>query len=374
MERKNNVGIYILLGLILASIIGGLIGCSFMFNNKIKKIDKNVLDLVEANEEPETQENDIVIADRYTIKSTEKISDAYKSGDDSKLSDKEKKTLTMAKKVLDEITKKDMSEYEKELAVYEWVVDNITGGNNSLLTGNDAEAVSTPYGVLRGHNAVCVGYATTFRLFMQMMDIECKVVHNTENYHSWDEVKLDGEWYYVDCYSDAGRRSYAHFNISDDTLLAGQTWDREFFPAAVGMKYNYAVQNAKPLENVYEIPKLLRKAIEDGCKPLFFNIGKDEDDKKATILNAMYQQAMNKTGEYGDVTFSMSSGENDDKILTITSYGYNSGEEEAQSALSEKEQKKLDEAMEKAFEGFSGEGMTGDSGNAAKTGEPATEE
>ena len=38
------------------------------------------------------------IADNYEIKPTTNISDAYKSGDTSKLTDKEKETLDMAKK------------------------------------------------------------------------------------------------------------------------------------------------------------------------------------------------------------------------------------------------------------------------------------
>lgn len=49
---------------------------------------------------------------------------------------------------------------------------------------------------------------------MQMMDIECKVVHTTDRIHSWDEVKLDGEWYHTDIYSDAGSPNYSHFNMN----------------------------------------------------------------------------------------------------------------------------------------------------------------
>lgn len=25
--------------------------------------------------------------------------------------------------------------------------------------------------------------------------IECKVEHNTEKFHSWDVIKIDGDWY-----------------------------------------------------------------------------------------------------------------------------------------------------------------------------------
>ena len=67
------------------------------------------------------QENDVHIGGDYIIKATTQISDAYKSGDSSKLSDADKETLDMAKSVLDEIITDGMSDYEKELAVYKWM-------------------------------------------------------------------------------------------------------------------------------------------------------------------------------------------------------------------------------------------------------------
>ena len=59
-------------------------------------------------------ENDVCIAGAYVIRSTENISDAYKSGDRSGLTDKEKETLDMAEKVIKEVIKPEMSDFEKE--------------------------------------------------------------------------------------------------------------------------------------------------------------------------------------------------------------------------------------------------------------------
>ena len=119
------------------------------------------------------QENDVQIGGDYIIRATTQISDAYKSGDTSKLSDADKETLDMAKRVLDEIITDGMSDYEKELAVYEWMCANIGFDDGSLeVIPNVGSEVDNPHGVLKYHQAVCVGYATTFRMFMQMMDIE----------------------------------------------------------------------------------------------------------------------------------------------------------------------------------------------------------
>ena len=52
-----------------------------------------------------TEEDGVVINDTYKIESTLAISDAYKSGDDSKLDEKEKEVLIAASAVIDEVIK-----------------------------------------------------------------------------------------------------------------------------------------------------------------------------------------------------------------------------------------------------------------------------
>lgn len=219
----------------------------------------------------ETAEDDVRIASEYTIKSTKQISDAYLSGDTSKLSDKDKETLQMAKDVIDEVIKEDMTPYEKEEAIYLWMTKKLGHDEGALLViPTEGGEVDNPHGVLKSGNAVCVGYATTFRLFMEMLGIECHVVHNTEAYHSWDLVKLDDEWYHVDIYSDAGAGNYGHFNMTDSMCASdGESWDREYFPAANGVKYNYFYNTMVTVDDVYAVPAEIRKAIDDKKSGLF---------------------------------------------------------------------------------------------------------
>ena len=61
----------------------------------------------EEEENPETTEDYVKIAESYEILPTTNISDAYKSGDTSELSDKEKETLDMAKAAIKEMKIKD---------------------------------------------------------------------------------------------------------------------------------------------------------------------------------------------------------------------------------------------------------------------------
>lgn len=357
MEKKI-VGVYALLAVILVTAIGGVAVGALMFQ-KIDAVNKTVKELTEEDETQQEQEDDVSIAGQYMIKSTTAISDAYKSGDESALSDEDKETLQMASEVLKELDINDtMTDYEKELAVYEWIVDNIGQGSNSIsAVSENPDAVSRPYGVLKNHSAVCVGYATTFRLFMQMLGIDCMVVHNLEKYHSWDLVKLDDDWYHVDCYTDAGWVKYTNFNLSDELSARGHEWNREFWPAAIGMKYNYAIVNSVNISDVFEIPQKLRESLEQGGDNLYFNIGEDEENYKENILLAMYSKAMDITSTYCDITFSLFTDNDSNKILSILIYKYNNGSD---ASLSQEDQAKLDEAMQNAFQDYAGEGMTDD--------------
>lgn len=233
-----------------------------------------------------TKENGVLIADQYTIESTENISDAFKSGSNSGMNDRDKELLDMATAVLDEIITPNMSDYEKEKAVYDWMCKELKfdEGVLTVIPTSDADS-GNPYGTLKFHNAVCVGYATTFRLFMQMLDIPCMVIHNSELYHSWDLVQLDGEWYHTDIYSDVGDGSYAHFNIPD--TMVSQNWDKEFFPAANGIEYNYTYQNAQKLKSVFEIPAIIRDAIDNDIKSLGMLFDGNLSEGEAQVANVM---------------------------------------------------------------------------------------
>ena len=77
-------------------------------------------------------EDDVLIANQYMIKSTTQISDAYKSKDASALDDRDKETLDLASKIIDEIIKPDMSDYEKEEAVYLYLTTKLKRTNGIL--------------------------------------------------------------------------------------------------------------------------------------------------------------------------------------------------------------------------------------------------
>lgn len=348
-ERKDsrNVLLYCLLAVLTVGII---VSCavSITTSRQVKEIYTSTMG------ETVTQEDDVAImGGQYVIRSTLPISDAYKSGDTSQLSDKEKETLDMASAVLDEIITDGMTDYEKEMAVYDWMTKSLQYDTGILTVIPQTQAdCDNPYGVLKYHNAVCVGYATTFRLFMQMMDIECMVVHNPDRYHSWDLVKLDDEWYHVDVYSDQSSGNYANFNMNDEMAAQNHDWDREFFPAATGLKYNYAVQNKQDCTDIYDVPRILRTALDeqDGLVAIGFET---IDEAHAEIVESMMSEIDGYVsgGSFGDLWMYWSWIHTTGSSYVLCAYisGWDNSEEGQGYTISDEDQQKISDAVSAAF-------------------------
>lgn len=344
---------------VLAVLLLLFAACSVAMNAfslyKINALEQQLADVTGEygyGEDP-AQEDDVHIAGEYVIKSTLQISDAYRSGSDASLNEKDKETLRMASAVIDEAVTDGMSAYEKEKAVYDWMTTHLSFDEGMLTvvpeTGEDSD---NPYGVLKYHNAVCVGYATTFRLLMQMLDIPCMVVHNSERGHSWDLVQLDGAWYHVDIYSDEGVTNYSHFNLNDEMMGAYQSWNTDFFPAADATKYCYMVQSAEDIKDIYAIPAKMRKALDGNAPFVAYRVSGD-DGQTAEIVNAIFQSVEARasyTEELGAVYFFYSQTAVDGDTVYYCSFEYPNYDDDGYDGyLPDDIQEKVDSAVEKSF-------------------------
>lgn len=355
-KTKSLIPVY-LFGILLILAVAACTSVSLLLMKTVNSQKSEIASLLEKYEETltadEPREDDVTIAGNYVIRSTTLISDAYKSGDTSALSDMDKETLKMASDVLDRIITDGMSDYERELAVYDWMTSELSS-DQGLLTAipTTQQYCDRPYGVLKYHNAVCVGYATTFRLFMQMMDIECKVVHNTELYHSWDLVKLDGSWYHTDIYSDAGTGDYTNFNMNDAMCAANHDWDTTFFPAATSLALNYSYQNRIVLDDIYLIAAELKSAIDSKSSSITFGFSNAIDDTGYAIVEQMLTQIsdyLSYCGQYASayMSWAWNQGAADSEfIVTITLSGLDSG---STSTLTEEQLQEINDAVTDAF-------------------------
>ena len=183
------------------------------------------------------------------IYDTSAILAAWEGGDPSGLSDYDRDIYDAAAKVLEETLTEGMTDYEKEYALYLWVITHLEYDHDHQDTLAEVVPTSfTPYGGLVNRKGICLGYASTFQLLMDMAGVECITVvgaaENSTEDHAWNQVRLDGEWYCVDPTWDYGYYPVLErlffFNRTSD-FFAGNVpqhqWDYGNVPEAEGTQY-----------------------------------------------------------------------------------------------------------------------------------------
>ena len=329
MSKKEKTGKTVgkvVLGIgVAACLIGNLALGAYQLRES-QANDKKILKYVdrqlkkqaeEAEKENSYQEDGYVVGDSYEIMSTKAISDAYKSGDVSKLSKKEKATEKQAKEILEKITKKCKTDYEKELAVYEWMYKNISNDSSNTIS----------------------------------------ISNRASDYHSWDLVKLDdNQWYHVDVYSDVSSSSkYANFNMPDGIAAAGHEWDGSGLPEATGVKYCYPVRNAVEIKDLYQVPAKIKQAITKKKSGLYFKFKNKVTDKDMALSETMMNDISNAlaisdtlNGEISASAYWYDDGK-DSYVLAIFISSYSDTPND-NSELDEKVVKKIRKLVSKTFD------------------------
>ena len=279
--QKSMKAFIIVISILLTAVVlasAGLSVATFMRVDEIKLLQA----AQKAENEEVDVENGVTIGGSYVIHSTKTLSDAYLAGDTSALSDRDRETVRMADEVLSSVVSSGMSDYEKEQAVFKWISDNISNDGDVTVLVRDNVTTDNPHDVLATRRAVCVGYATTFRLFMQMLDIPCMVIHDTDHIHAWDLVQIDGGWYHADPYRAAGSRDPLQFLNRNDLMQRDIdfSWDTARFPKADSLEYCYAHQHAENIKEAYEIPSRIKDAVDSGTPFVSLLIKKGEDTEQ----------------------------------------------------------------------------------------------
>ena len=212
------------------------------------------------------------------------IVNAYFSGDDTALNDKQYETLLAAKDVLDSIIADNMTEYEKVKAVHDYIVQNNEYYEESLnALGHSTLDEASPYGVLINHKSVCKGYATAFKLLCNMCGLDCELIteyddKTTDINHLYNRVKLEGSWYYADVTWDDGDfddYDYKYLCVTREQFAYNHKLGDDC-PESDSFKNTYAAQNIIDVNSIDEFrAEIKRLKYEHTPTPYYFRFGKD---------------------------------------------------------------------------------------------------
>lgn len=217
-------------------------------NNEKSEDDKNNNE--NNSNEVITSENDLKDIDDSTYYNQD-IVKAVKARDMSILTEpKDQAIYKAAVAVIDSVITEDMTDVEKEKAIHDYLCINMDYDIPAVDDESKADPdADNPYGMLVGHYGICSGYASTFKLFMDCLDIECIIVegkaNGLEEDHAWNKIHIDGKWYNVDVtwddpvyYDEQGNvvteswdENYQFFNCPDNVLEAtGHYWNHDLYP------------------------------------------------------------------------------------------------------------------------------------------------
>lgn len=180
------------------------------------------------------------------------VIEAYKNNNPDSLNDKNKAIYNEATHIIEEIISDNMNEYEKELAVHDYIIMNCEydpkAFDDENAPGTDPEH-DNPYGVLLHGVGICSGYSSTFQMFMDMIGIECITVEGTSHggaEHAWNMVCLEDEWYCVDVTwndpvgGDGHNENHTYFNVTSEFMRASDhVWNEEAVPEAAATRWSW---------------------------------------------------------------------------------------------------------------------------------------
>lgn len=172
--------------------------------------------------------------------SSVKMSIDFKYSDTKQnLMKKESELQNKVSEIVDKVTDPGMKDYEKELALHDYVVNN-ADYDQSVDIPDDSY---TAYGILMKGTGVCQGYADAMNRLLTAAGIECKMVIGKANDgngwidHAWNIVKIQGKYYQLDSTWDdpvmndgSHLLSHAYFNITDAQIARNHIWNRTEYP------------------------------------------------------------------------------------------------------------------------------------------------
>lgn len=126
-------------------------------------------------------------------------------------------------------------EWERALWLHDWLVNHANYDYTYTWYA--------PEGVLLHGTGVCESYTGAFRMLLNEIGIENVNVVSPEMEHTWNLVKLDGEWCHIDCTWDdpgtGGEECHTYFGMNDALISRDHQWDRNGYSASTSLANYY---------------------------------------------------------------------------------------------------------------------------------------
>ncbi len=163
------------------------------------------------------------------------------------------------------------TDYQKALMVHDILCSNVKYADDGDMCRH------TIVGPIIERGSVCDGYSKAYKLILDTLGIPCLIVNGTglsgdskmETPHSWNLVRLNGDWRHVDVTYDVRKRWkddhwHDYFALSTDRILRDHNYDADMYPNANGPSIDYFVKNGLVMNNTETFRSYILDRIKAG--------------------------------------------------------------------------------------------------------------
>lgn len=151
-----------------------------------------------------------------------------------------------AERIIGSIIDSNMSEYERVKAIHDWIVINVQYDYAGLQNNSISRSAYNADGVFFYKLAVCEGYAEAFQLLCAKAGVQAYMMYGEAgnsvdgwDSHAWNVVRIDGQWYQIDCTWDdplvngavvtgSDNLTYTYFLLTDEEMYYDHKLDKDY--------------------------------------------------------------------------------------------------------------------------------------------------
>ena len=194
----------------------------------------------------------------------------------------------------------DDSEYAKALWLHDWLLNQLEYDHS--FKWSSAESALTR------HLGTCQAYQSAYSQLLNAIGIENAETRDTGDAHTWNAIKLDGEWYQVDCtWDDSNDHWYdfdqkrLYFGLTDELMAVANPKFSEVYSKSdyktpsTSLKNNYFVKSGEAQQWVESYRDRIQNSLNS--KQTQFSIQADNSIHPASIYkiqNGIIAYVMNQ--------------------------------------------------------------------------------
>lgn len=220
----------------------------------------------------------------------------------------------------------DGSDYQKALWLHDWLLNQLEYDNT--LKWSSAESALT-----RGLGT-CQAYESAYSMLLSTVGIENAEIRDTYDGHTWNAMKLDGEWYQVDCTWDDSSdnwynfdQSRLYFGLTDELMAVAHPGHSNIYTVSgygtrsTTLKNNYFVKSGEAQQWVDSYKDRIQNSLNS--KQTQFSIQADNSTYPPSIYkiqNGIIAYVMNQNEWFvNDKKVNLVAAANDNKFdFTVT--------------------------------------------------------